>query len=228
MISRAFLNALDQVHDKGFRKVFWLGILIAIVSYIGIFLITGALLPEELSLTGWEWFDDFLMWIFGGTFVVVLFFLFPGIATMFMGLFLDDIIDAVETRHYPDDRAPKRLGIGESLVSSMRLGLVIIIINLLALPAYLILWFTAFGPIILYILINGYLLGREYFELVAERHMSAAEAANLRRDHRDKSIMAGMVITGIFMVPVLNLAAPILGVAAMVHLVHAIKAEPVA
>ena len=91
----------------------------------------------------------------------------------------------------------------------------------MALPFYLILLFTAVGPLILFLVLNSYLLGREYFELVAVRHFLTQDARKIRRAHRDSVFLAGGLITVMFMIPFLNLLAPIVGAAMMVHVFHA-------
>ena len=100
------------------------------------------------------------------------------------------------------------------------MSLVVILLNLMALPFYFVLLFTAIGPFILFFLLNAYLIGREYFELVATRHMDQSEAAALRRRNREGPFLCGGVIMALFIVPVANIFAPIIGAAMMVHIFH--------
>ena len=85
--------------------------------------------------------------------------------------------------------------------------------NLLALPFYLL----PFVNIALFWVVNGYLIGREYFELVALRHLPFAEVAALRKRHRMRVFLAGVIIALFTTVPLLNLFAPLFGTALMVH-----------
>ena len=64
---------------------------------------------------------------------------------------------------------------------------------------------------------NGYLLGREFFELAALRHMSREEAAELRSAKGLQVFLAGLVIAGFLAVPLLNLLTPLFATAFMVH-----------
>ena len=66
--------------------------------------------------------------------------------------------------------------------------------------------------------VNGYLLGREFFELVALRRIGLEEVRNLRKAHRGRLFLAGIVIAFLFTVPGLNLVAPVIATAVMVHL----------
>jgi uncharacterized protein involved in cysteine biosynthesis len=94
--------------------------------------------------------------------------------------------------------------------------------NLLA----LVLWPFA-GPFVplLFWSVNGYLLGREYFTLVAERRMGRAAARALWRRHRARIWGAGVLMAAPLSVPVLNLLIPVFGVATFTHLVQALSAD---
>jgi len=220
MILDALWKSIDQISDPKFRRVFFLGTGLALVLYAAIFLLVGAILPTDFAPTGVDWLDTLIAWVLGTVFLVVLFLLFPAVATMTMGLFLEDVADAVEARHYPNHRASRKIGIAEALFVSLRLGIVILLANIAALPLYVLLLFTGIGPYILYFLLNAYLLGREYFELVAGRHLPPQQVNAARRSRRDLALLAGIAITILFIVPVVNLAAPILATAMMVHLFH--------
>ena len=97
-------------------------------------------------------------------------------------------------------------------------------VNLMAAIPYLILMFTI-PPLALAMVfgINGYLLGREYFESVAARHIPVAEAAALRRRHWAKTWLAGTLMAIPLTVPVMNLVIPVLGVATITHQYHRLK-----
>jgi CysZ protein len=91
---------------------------------------------------------------------------------------------------------------------------VAVALNLLALPLYLLP-----GPnLVVFLALNGYLLGREYFELVAQRRMSPLDAARCRRAVRARVWAAGAMIAVLLMVPLVNLIAPVIAIAFMVHL----------
>jgi uncharacterized protein involved in cysteine biosynthesis len=88
-----------------------------------------------------------------------------------------------------------------------------------------ILVFLPFAPIFPFVFygVNGYLLGREYFELVAMRRAPSAEASALRRRHRLQAFATGLVIAALLTVPFINLLAPLLGTAAMVHVFEGLR-----
>ncbi len=97
------------------------------------------------------------------------------------------------------------------------LAVLTIALNLLLLPLYLL--FIFFPPLsfALYYAVNGKLLGREYFEIVALRHMGGAAATDMRQRNSGKIWRTGAITAGLLTIPGLNLIAPIIGTAAMVH-----------
>jgi CysZ protein len=82
------------------------------------------------------------------------------------------------------------------------------------------------GPFIvpLYWAANGWLLGREYFNLVALRRLPADRARDLRRAHRGEIWLAGVLMAAPLSIPLLNLVIPVLGVATFTHCFTACRA----
>jgi uncharacterized protein involved in cysteine biosynthesis len=144
--------------------------------------------------------------------------LFPAVMSGLVGIFLDDVAQAVEARHYALEPPGRALAPLPALRAGLGLALVVVGLNLVALPLYLLLiWLPPISLFIFYGL-NGYLIGREYFELVALRHVDRAAARQLHRRHRGAVFLSGCLATFLLTVPLVNLAAPILATAAMVHL----------
>lgn len=239
MVLHGLSEGLRQSGDPRFRKVFILGTLMAALVFAGLLVGLITIWPEDLNadytITGSSMVDwvlnkilNGIFWLFteydwlskASVFLFTIWFLFPAISTLFMGLYLDDIVDAVEDKHYPAARSSRISNVMEAMGIALRIGLMSLLVNILALPFYVFLLFTGVGPIVLYYVINSYLFGREYFEMVASRHFLPKDARRLRRMNRDKSLMGGAVITFLFSIPIVNLFTPILGVAMMVHVFH--------
>ena len=89
--------------------------------------------------------------------------------------------------------------------------------NLLAL--FLSIFFLAFDPLIFWAL-NGFLLGREYFQMVAMRHLGRQDAQEMRRRFSGRVWLAGIFMAAPLSVPILNLFVPLVGVATFTHLFH--------
>ncbi|MSO64371.1 MAG: hypothetical protein EXQ85_00970, partial [Alphaproteobacteria bacterium] len=152
--------------------------------------------------------------------------LFPAVASMFVGIFLDDIVKAVERRHYPDDPPGRSLAFWPSLAVTGRFTAALVVLNLLALFVYgFFFWLPIVLPVV-YFPINGYLLGREYFELVATRHHGLVDARALRRTYRARVFFVGVLISVIFWIPFVALIAPLVAAAAMTHVYKGLRVAP--
>lgn len=148
-----------------------------------------------------------------------LWFLFPAVAIGVLGIFSDDVVDAVEDRHYP---AAAAAAMRPTTAEGMKLGLRsawrIVLWNLLALPFYILLLFTGIGPFILFFAINAVALGRDLGEMVAVRRHRGAELQAWLAATRGRRALLGLVVTFLFLIPFANLLAPVIGAAMATHL----------
>ncbi len=217
MIS-AFLRALTLLKESAFWRVVWHSVLITMAAFIGLYVLVWAVLAHVSVANIW-WIDT-VVDVLGGLAVLVLtWVLFPAVATLVIGLFIDRIISAVEGQYYPHLPAPVPLSWGHSLAVTVKFTAVMVALNLFVLPLYLV----PVLNLILFYGINAYLLGREYFEMVAMRRLDPRSAQRLRRSQRLRLFIAGLLIAGLLTVPVVNLVAPLLAAAFMVHLVMALE-----
>ncbi len=151
--------------------------------------------------------------------IVSLWFLFRFVALAVLQLFGDEVVRAVEAKHYPAAAASARaLGWREELRVGLRslgrsLGY-----NLLALPVALLLLVTGVGTVVVFAAVNAVLLGRELTEMAALRHRDDAGNAPLPGFATRTAL--GAVVVVLLLVPFVNLLAPVLGAAAATHLVH--------
>ena len=157
--------------------------------------------------------------VLGGFAIIILTWIFfPIVASFFITFFLEDIVEAVENRYFPDDSPAQPAQLSTSIAVSLRFTSITFLLNLLALPLYLLtIWFPPATVLIFYSL-NGYLLGREYFELVALRHLDSKDIALTRKAYKWQLFFAGVMITFLFTIPIVNLFAPIISVAAITHI----------
>lgn len=224
MILSAFLAALGQWTDPRFRRVVMLGtgltLALLVVLYVAMVWLIQILVPEttDLPLVGPVGGLDTLLSV-GSVFLMLLasVFLMVPVASAFTGLFLESVADAVEDRHYPALPDARPQGLADGLVGAVNFFGIALAANLLA----LVLWPFA-GPLVpvLFWSLNGYLLGREYFTLVAQRRMTRSEAKSLWRANKARIWGAGILMAAPLSVPVLNLLIPVFGVATFTHLVH--------
>jgi uncharacterized protein involved in cysteine biosynthesis len=141
------------------------------------------------------------------------------VAMAVIGFFADDVVQAVEARHYPDAAARARdLPVREQFSTSLRSARRALVVNLIALPFALALLFTGVGTALLFFLVNTALVGRELEEMVWLRHRrDAADPAPVGRGER---FMLGGAVTALLSLPLVNFVAPVLGAAAATHLIH--------
>ena len=143
------------------------------------------------------------------------------VTAIIAGLFLDDVAEAVERTDYPADPSGRALPVLPALIQSLKFFGVVIAGNIVALLLLLIPGVN----IAAFFVVNGYLLGREFFEFAAMRHRSELEAKALRRRHAGTIFLAGLLIAAFISVPLLNLLAPLFAAAMMVHLHKLITAS---
>lgn len=144
------------------------------------------------------------------------------VAALFASLFLDQVASKIEQRAYPQAASRRGATAFERAWAGLRLTCLMIAINALLLPLDVELPGLAE---LATLLANGWLLGREYFELVALRHLSRGAAQALRSRHRGSLFAAGTVLAALTMIPFLNLFAPLFGAALMVHMFQRLSVE---
>ncbi len=211
-----FLKALRQLPEPAFRKVLMKSLALSVLLYAAMLWLAFELVPPlvDFEISWLEWLTEIAALL---AFLVGAFLLFPTVATLVVGLFLEEIASAVEARYYPNDPPGRSPGVGISLRLSLRFTLVALLLNLLVLPVYLLgLVFPPLNFVVFYGL-NGYLLSREYFELVSSRHLTPEAMRAMRRAEWRRLLVMGVVIAFLLTVPLVNLVAPLLATAAMVH-----------
>ncbi|MES1973943.1 MAG: EI24 domain-containing protein [Pseudomonadota bacterium] len=219
---RAFFLSIGQLGDPKIVAVFLksLAVTLALLVAIGAALWYGA-------LRGARWFGGgsgtadlaglaaVLAWL------AIAWLLFRVIAIGVMQIFADDVVVAVERRHYPEALAeardvPLRRSIAMGLGSAGR----VILVNLAVSPLYLLLFITGIGVPMLFFLVNGWLLGQDLGDMVAARHIPRRSMRRWRGATAFQRFALGLAGTALFLVPILNLVAPVLGAAMATHLFH--------
>ena len=209
---KPLFKAIAQLSDPRVRGVVWKSIGSALVVFVALWLGLGFALAET-QLFSWGWLEAAIDLLGGLAALVLTFILFPAVASVVMGFFVEEVAEAVETRHYPQLGAPRKAALSEIVLTTVKFALVTIALNIIVLPLYLIPVVNLF----VFYLLNGYLLSREYFELAALRRADATGVAILRRRYKNRLLLIGIVIAFLMTVPVVNLLAPVIATATMVH-----------
>jgi CysZ protein len=220
----AFLRAVGALGAPPMRRVTALSFGFAILTFALLWLAVAAVLYNT-ALFDWRPLN-WLLNLLGGLVVLVLsWLLFPAVVTTIMGFYLERVASAVEALDYPGRSPPRQQPFLEMLVVMLRLTGVTALLNLLALPVYLL---VPGINILLFLGLNGYLLGRGYFEVVALRRLDAGEARRVRNRFAGRIFLGGVVIAGLFALPLVNLVAPVVATAFMLHIFEALPRPRVA
>ena len=224
MIFLEFLRALGQLSDPRFLKIFGLGVALSLALLFGVYAgfvqVIDWFTPETLTLPivgEVNWVQDLLGWASLLLMLIFSIFLMVPVASAFTSLYLEDVADAVEDRHYPSLPPAPRVPTYEAIKDSVNFFGVLIAIN--ALSLLLVVFVGPFVPLLFWA-VNGYLLGREYFQMVAMRRLGRIEARKLRRRYRFRVWWAGMLMAAPLSIPLVNLTIPVLGAATFTHLFH--------
>lgn len=224
MIFEAARLSLSNLFAPETRSVFWKVIGLTVLVLIALwFTIRESFIayampwiqgfvPEMPAWAGWL---AFVFGIFASIgLALMLALLLSSVTAIIAGLFLDDVAEVVEKRDYPNEPPGRAMPLGEAIVNSLKFFGVVLLGNIVAL-------FLLFVPginIIAFFVVNGYLLGREFFEFAAMRFRSPQEARLFRSKHAGTVFTAGLLIAAFLAIPILNLLTPLFAAGMMVHL----------
>ena len=219
-----FGRAVAQLRDPRFLGVLLKALAITVIGLALVFWAVmaglGWLLPESVALP-WigpvRFLDDLASLAAVGLMLVLSVVLMVPTAAAVVGFFLEEVAEAVEAEHYPGLAPVAGPGLSVQIGDALRFFALVVAVNLAALVVYLLL--PPLAPFVFW-LVNGFLLGREYFQLVAMRRLGPEGAARLRRANAGRIWLAGTAMAVPLSVPVLNLLVPILGVAVFTHQLH--------
>ncbi len=205
-------QAFQQLFTPPFRVILFKCLGFTIGLLVVLIIAAEWVFGHFVSLPGWiettiEWLGGLAL-VFGSIFVI------PAVTSLIAGLYLDEIAGQVERVYYPADPPGHELPVLQSVGIALKFFLVVVLVNVLVLFLLLVPGIN----LIAFYLGNGYLLGREYFELAAMRHLPVEEAKRLRQANRGTIFVGGVVIAGLASVPILNLLTPLFATAFMVHI----------
>lgn len=239
MILTAALNALYRLPTPEFRSVLWKSLGLTFLVLIALW----ALLRQLFFWLAWPWLTNFLPsipnsfdawtgWLglfaaiaAGFILALLLAFLIAPVTALVAGMFLDDVAEIIEREDYSNEPIGTPMPIGRSLVYSLKFLSIVILGNVLALLMLLIPGVN----LIAFFIVNGYLLGREFFEFAAMRFRGEEGAKAFREKHRITVFLGGLVIAAFLAIPLVNLLTPLFAAAMMVHLHKALSGkQPVA
>ncbi len=209
----ALSKGIKQLNDPATRQVVWISIGVAVLTFLVLFAcIETALRHTAVFQTGWmETISDLLGRLAA---LVLTWLLFPAAISAVVGLFLERVAGAVEARHYPGLSAVPEQPFTDALLAAAKFLVILVALNLC------LLIFIFLGPVylIMFYAVNGYLISREFFELVSLRRLAPEASRALRKRHQTSLVMIGAVFALLMTIPVVNLLTPIIATSTMVHL----------
>jgi len=212
------LDAFAEIFSPPFRRVMWksLGLTAAILVLAGVGL-------DRLALSfvhvGPAWLSAVLSVVVALGLIVSVIFLAPPTASLVASFFLDDVAAMVERTIDRNGPPGRPLPLAPSVAMGIRFAVLSALVNAVVLALTI---FTGVGLASFFIL-NGYLLGREYFELAAMRHVSGAQARFLFQRNVPMIFIAGAIVSGFVAVPALNLLTPLFATAFMTRVYKRIR-----
>ena len=204
------LDSFVQIFSQPFRGVMWksIGLTLAILIAAGVAL-------DRLALAfihvGPAWLSALISILLALGLIAGLILLVAPTVSFVASFFLDDIADLVEREIDPNGPRGRPIPIGPSIAIGLRFACLSLLVNIVVLAMTL---FAGLG-LAAFFLLNGYLLGREYFELAAMRHMTPDTARALRRRNWGPVYLAGLIVSGFVAIPILNLLTPLFATAFM-------------
>ncbi|MEZ0244360.1 MAG: EI24 domain-containing protein [Sphingomonas sp.] len=227
---RALFLSIGQLFDRRVAMVFIKSILLTVVLFAAVSVGIWYGMHQLTQAISW-WLNG---WLGGAeatqavadiaTLTLILlahWLMFRAIAVGVIGIFADEIVEAVEARHYPQAHAAARdVPLGRSIAMGLGSATRLIVINVLLSPLYIMLLLTGIGTPVAFFLVNSWLLGRDFGDMVAARHMPAGQLKKWRGRTRFKRFALGAFGTGIFFIPGINLLAPVIGAAMAAHAFH--------
>ena len=219
---RALLRGWADLLRPSVLRLVLLGIGLTLVLFVAlqaaIFWALRLWLPGGVTLPwlGQIEFGQVLSWGSLALFPVMGIFLMAPVAAGFAGLFAETVAEKVEAIHYPDRRGTS-LDFFDGLLESV--AVVLAVLGVLVISLILTPFIGPFAPL-LFLGANGWLLGREFFAMVARRHVGPDHADELRRRERVAVVALGVAIAALLTVPVVNVVVPVLAAASFTHLFH--------
>ena len=217
LVLRPLALAIGQLDDRAFVWVLLQSLLLSALSFAAILAGMFWAVHRTANLSGWlAWMIDIAGTV-GAS--LLAFWLFLPVAAAIGACFIETIARAVERRHYPGLAPGNAATLASQIWDGIAVGLKILLLSLLALiPAILL---PGIGLILAWA-IGAYAIGRGLFVAVAMRRMPRLQAEVLYRHHRRIILVQGGLTALASYVPLLNLLIPLIGTAAMVHVLDQI------
>lgn len=213
MLSTAFAKSLRNLFLPGVVKIFLWCLLCYALAFTALSWGISWLIDRYIDIASLPGFISGLIAGAGGFFLAWI--LFPLLYPLLISFFDEEVVAIIDDADYP--QRPRATApfwptlTGDIIFTGKALAL-----NIICLPFF----FIPLVGVAVYYVLNGYLLGTQFYRMAAGRRITPEHAATLQKKNFTSILTTGVTISFLATVPVLNLAAPILGVAIMLHLFY--------
>ena len=219
-------KSIIQLADPLIRKV----IISAVILSVALFCFLTILIWWALgsaALIGISWLDSIIGLLGGGGTIILGILFFPSVAGLIVTFMLEEIAQAVERRYYPDLPEPRKETLKEMFGNAARFSLLTLVLNivfiLFVVPIMALTIFLIPAIPFVYFALNGYLLGREYFDFAALRRLNNTSVKKLRSRHKHRIFFCGIVISVMMTIPFINWFMPVVAAAYMIHIFEVLR-----
>lgn len=219
---RALALALGQLGDRAILSVLLKSVALTLAIFAALGTAVYFAFADMLAWIGWSDASTSVIAAAGALILAVFggLVLFRAVALAVIGFFAEDVVAAVERKYYP---ARSASAVPPSAWRGLRIGLKSALraigYNLLALPLYLVLLFTGVGAPMVFLIVNGLLIGKDLQEMVAARHDAGSASAPERIAPVPRFVLGLASAVGLG-IPFLNLIVPVIAAAMTTHMIH--------
>ena len=209
-------TSILDLFDSKMRAVFLKTVSISIIVILGVTLLIWGLF-DSVQIFEFNFLNKLISWAIGAILFIIASAVLGPMMIVIGGIYSEDIAHYVEKKHYPNRVGHRFVGVAESIKTGGRLLLNCFIVNILFTPIYIVGGFFPIISVLIFFGVNGYLLSRELFEIVASRHFERNDRVLFWRANRGGSIFIGVIIICLSAVPLLNLISAMLGIIITTH-----------
>ena len=215
---KALIKTIKNIFEASLWKTILKSLILTALGLVGfVWFVNWAFAKTSVFNINWlEWILDTIGGIGAG---VAAWFLFPLLLPIIASLFQETIAKKIEEKHYKNNRVDVLRPFWGELFYDIKFICYAIFLNAICLPLYMI----PMVNLVVYYGLNSYLVGREFFEIAASRHLGKKHAEKLFKNHRFSSVTGGLFIIFLANIPLLNLLSPFIGIVLMVHIFHSIN-----
>ena len=208
------LLSIRQAFDPHIRGLLWQTVGFAGLGTIAVYFILRTALAQLVGYTN-PFLVGIALDIVSGFLAVLSFvYILAPVSALIASIHQDKIAGWIESECYGPHAVGASPPFSQTLGLTIKFAAIVICANILL----LIISPVPVLNVVAFFCVNGYLLGREYFEFAAMRLVSHNEARALHRANGFYVFCGGATIAALLLVPLVNLVTPVYATILMTHL----------